>query len=62
MSASKDSGPLAGVRIVDWTQYGVGPFATCLLGAMGADVIHVEVPPRGDPQQYIPPTIDGLAA
>jgi formyl-CoA transferase len=56
------SGPLTGIRIVDWTQFGVGPFATSLLGAMGADVIHVEVPPKGDPQQFIPPTIDGIAA
>jgi CoA:oxalate CoA-transferase len=54
-------GPLEGVRVVDWTQYGVGPFATSLLGAMGASVIHVEGP-RGDPQQRVPPTIDGVAA
>jgi crotonobetainyl-CoA:carnitine CoA-transferase CaiB-like acyl-CoA transferase len=55
------SGPLEGVRVVDWTQYGVGPFATSLLGAMGASVIHVEGP-SGDPQQRVPPTIDGVAA
>jgi crotonobetainyl-CoA:carnitine CoA-transferase CaiB-like acyl-CoA transferase len=54
-------GPLEGVRVVDWTQYGVGPFATSLLGAMGASVVHVEGP-RGDPQQRVPPTIDGVAA
>ena len=54
-------GPLEGVRVVDWTQYGVGPFATSLLGAMGASVIHVEAP-QGDPQRLVPPTIDGVAA
>jgi len=53
--------PLAGIRIVDWTQYGVGPFATALLGALGADVIHVETP-RGDPQRFIPPTVNGTSS
>jgi CoA:oxalate CoA-transferase len=53
-------GPLEGVRVVDWTQYGVGPFASSLLGALGASVIHVEGP-SGDPQQRVPPTIDGVA-
>ena len=55
------SGPLEGIQVVDWTQYGVGPFATSLLGALGASVIHVEGP-QGDPQRHVPPTIDGVAA
>ncbi len=55
------SGPLEGIQVVDWTQYGVGPFATSLLGALGASVIHVEGP-QGDPQCHVPPTIDGVAA
>jgi crotonobetainyl-CoA:carnitine CoA-transferase CaiB-like acyl-CoA transferase len=49
------------VRVADWTQFGVGPFATALLGALGADVIKIENPPRGDPQAYIPPTVNGIA-
>jgi crotonobetainyl-CoA:carnitine CoA-transferase CaiB-like acyl-CoA transferase len=40
-------GPLEGVRILDFTQYMQGPWATQVLGDMGADVIKVE-PPRGD--------------
>jgi crotonobetainyl-CoA:carnitine CoA-transferase CaiB-like acyl-CoA transferase len=55
------SGPLDGIRVVDWTQYGVGPFATSLLGALGASVAHVEGP-LGDPQRHVPPTIDGTSA
>ena len=46
-------GPLSGVRIFDLTVAEVGPWASLNLGALGADVIHVEPTPtaRGTDQR-----------
>lgn len=48
------AGPLEGLRIIDLTSVLMGPFATQVLGDLGADVIKIE-PPQGDTVRHIGP-------
>ncbi len=48
------SGALEGVRVLDLTTVLMGPFATQLLGDMGADIVKVE-PPTGDTTRSLGP-------
>ena len=43
------SGPLAGFRVIELGQLLAGPFAGCMLGYFGAEVIKIESPRGGDP-------------
>ncbi|MFT5219418.1 MAG: crotonobetainyl-CoA:carnitine CoA-transferase CaiB-like acyl-CoA transferase [Planctomycetota bacterium] len=43
------SGPLTGYRVIELGQLLAGPFAGCMLGYFGAEVIKVEPPQGGDP-------------
>jgi crotonobetainyl-CoA:carnitine CoA-transferase CaiB-like acyl-CoA transferase len=58
-----DSGPLAGLTIVDLTRVLSGPYCTMLLGDMGARVIKVEQPGKGDDTRaWGPPFLAGESA
>lgn len=44
--------PLAGVKVIDFSRLLPGPFATMMLGELGADVVKVEQPGIGDPSRH----------
>jgi crotonobetainyl-CoA:carnitine CoA-transferase CaiB-like acyl-CoA transferase len=53
------TGPLAGVRVLDFTRILSGPYCTLLLAEMGADVVKVERSDRGDDtRSWGPPFLD----
>jgi len=54
--------PLDGIRILDFTRYQQGPFATVLLGDFGAEVIKVEDPGGGDFGRRMLKEPDGFSA
>jgi len=47
-------GPLAGIRVVEIGQEIQGPYAALMLGDLGADVVKLETPDRGDLSRYMP--------
>jgi crotonobetainyl-CoA:carnitine CoA-transferase CaiB-like acyl-CoA transferase len=49
----ENNGPLRGIRIVEFTSAWAGPYATCLLGFLGADVIKVESRTRPDHSRMV---------
>src|SRR3970040_1708340 len=63
--AASKPGALAGIRVIDMSHQGAGPWCTTLLGDRGADVIKVEKPGRGDSIRYadrtgrLPPEVGG---
>ncbi len=54
---SSSPAPLANVRVADFTRVLTGPFATQILGDMGADVIKIEPPTGDDTRAWGPPWV-----
>ena len=55
-------GPLSQVRVLDLTRLLPGGYCTLLLADLGADVVKVEEPGRGDYIRWTPPLVDGESA
>jgi crotonobetainyl-CoA:carnitine CoA-transferase CaiB-like acyl-CoA transferase len=52
-------GPLAGIRVLDFTRVLAGPAASLALADMGAEVWKIEPPGAGDETRTFPPIRDG---
>ena len=51
--------PLTGIKVIDLTRVVAGPTCTLQLGQMGAEVIKVEAPGKGDDTRTAPPFLNG---
>ena len=52
-------GPLEGVRVLEATNYGAGPFCGTVLADFGAESIKIEMPKAGDPVRALGPFVGG---
>lgn len=53
--------PLNGIKILDLTWVYAGPFATQILGDLGAEIIKIEAAPVGDKTRIMPPFKNGYS-
>lgn len=60
-TTNMQSGPLAGVRVIDFTRVLSGPFCTAIMADLGAEVIKIESM-RGDDYRHVPPFRNGESA
>jgi formyl-CoA transferase/CoA:oxalate CoA-transferase len=57
-----NSPPLKGIRVLDLSRVLAGPYCSMILGDLGAEIIKVEIPGRGDDTRGYPPFHEGESA
>ena len=60
--AKKEQGPLTGIKVLDLSRILAGPFCTMNLGDMGAEIIKIEQPGKGDDTRAWGPPFAGSEA
>jgi crotonobetainyl-CoA:carnitine CoA-transferase CaiB-like acyl-CoA transferase len=60
MNAPRAPAPLAGVRVVEFSQMVMGPSCGLILADLGAEIIKIEPLPRGDRSRYLPGIASGF--
>ena len=61
MGGGQLAGPLDGLLVADFSRILAGPYATMLLGDLGAEVVKVEGPGGDDTRAWVPPARDGVS-
>ena len=59
---TEHSGPLAGLKVIEFAHIMAGPVCGLMLADMGADVIKLESPEGDDSRRFLPPAIAGEPA
>ena len=54
--------PLKGIKVLDLSRVLAGPYCTMTLSDLGAEIIKVEIPGRGDDTRGFPPYINEVSS